>query len=62
MAFEHLVKFASRSDIVVTDEMKFFQCIYRWIELQREEMIRTGETNGEMIIDHYVQHVLPLVR
>ena len=38
------------------------QCLYKWIQLQQEEMTKAGESNVELIIDHYVQHILPLVR
>jgi len=62
LAFDQVLKFASRSDIVIRDEMKFFQCVYRWIELQRQEMLKAGESNVDLVIDHYVQHIIPLVR
>ena len=38
------------------------QCLYKWIQLQQEEMTKAGESNVELIIDHYVQHIIPLVR
>merc|ERR1719495_737350 len=62
LSFDQILKIAARSDIVVKDEMIFFKCLYKWIQLQQEEMTKAGESNVELIIDHYVQHILPLVR
>merc|ERR1719495_1225806 len=62
LSFDQILKIAAGSDIVVKDEMIFFKCLYKWIQLQQEEMTKAGESNVELIIDHYVQHILPLVR
>ena len=62
LAFEQLMKLVQTSDIVVQDEMTFFQCIYRWIQLQRQEMEKAGEESTDLVIDHYVQSILPHIR
>ena len=48
--------------ILITYHIICLQCLYKWIQLQQEEMTKAGESNVELIIDHYVQHILPLVR
>ena len=47
---------------MITYHIICLQCLYKWIQLQQEEMTKAGESNVELIIDHYVQHILPLVR
>ncbi|XP_059094628.1 BTB/POZ domain-containing protein 17-like [Tigriopus californicus] len=59
---DHLVDLLQCHTMVVKDEISLFHHIMRWIDMQREMMVQSGEENIDIHIGRLISAVLPHIR
>ena len=62
MDLDSLSQFLARSDLVIEDEFRLFECVDDWLKAQREIMVKSGEEHIDLHLDRYVQRLIPLLR
>lgn len=59
---EILAKLLQQNDLVVHDEMAVYNCVVRWLELQREQLTEDSEPELEAQMEALVEEVMSYVR